>query len=675
MALLKDKVKNSVQKTNFLNLLNDLFSGSQNLDSGGALLIDSLIAKYNLLNLKVFYIELGKLKNFKIIGNEPYIEKEVRPYSVFLNELSGVSRVIDSFQLLELLQTEENMLDREIIKSVNKSINFIQSLSNDYYYPVVKGTELLGFYSFSTPKLPRNLEELERSLLQYFSLVENEKINAQNRRELTQVYERMEFVEKINSIKTDLEVYIEGLSYFRKFFNITEVAIYVAKDQTSFEYLMGNLYLKKTIELDKSVQDKLFYAMQNPLDVQYYDFFGVSTLGKDYFVLLINSSRGCKAFYLLEAKIDLVQDFNFLESSLKSMGIALERLAQPQTRLSNQYVFNMLDNVPIAVIAINENYDVHFASSYCSNLFGKKFKNVIGKNINDLFEKNKRLKELLISSKKIKNQELFYETDGLFKPISITVYEQNEGNQFLGKVIVVNDISDMKKLESELLESEQTSILGAVAAGVAHEIRNPLSSLKIFSQLMKTKHNDKEFWQTYSSVVTDEIARLENLMGDFLKLSAKKKTQQKLETITINDVLRRVINLVELQIRNSQISLTVNAPEIIKIDGDEGKLVQLFLNLVMNSVQALENKPKGEIIISSSLDDNKVLVSVKDNGVGVTKEDQDKLFDVFFSTKKCGSGLGLSISKKIVLEHKGEIRFESKPKDGTEFFVKFPLAK
>ncbi len=400
------------------------------------------------------------------------------------------------------------------------------------------------------------------------------------------------------------------------------------------------------------------------------------------FILSLN-----KTYYLpikLHTKpegLSLEDSVHFKEDKVFALQSILEQHIENENRIKENQekthliykLSRIVNNLPVAMIAIDNQGIVQYMNTNFEKMFRLKSKPTIGQPINLLFHDKKKLLDIMLNCQDVSNYELCDEQEGGYCPISISVHHQKDENQIcVGKIIVVNDITNMKKMENELLQSEQHSTLGVIAAGVAHEIRNPLSSLKMFAQIMKTKHNDKEFWLENSSIITDEIDRLEQLVGDFLNL-AKRGNEKKFVKVKLDDVLRKVINLVELQIKNKPISLIQTITALPAIYGDEAKLIQVFLNLLINSVQAIPKEQKGTILLSTKEEGQTVIVTISDNGSGIPSTIKAKLFDPFITTKKDGSGLGLAISKKIVAQHKGRIDVTSSSSLGTEFKVTLPI--
>ncbi|WP_050182692.1 EAL domain-containing protein [Domibacillus robiginosus] len=234
-------------------------------------------------------------------------------------------------------------------------------------------------------------------------------------------------------------------------------------------------------------------------------------------------------------------------------------------------------------------------------------------------------------------------------------------------VIVGRDITEKRKAEEMLLKSEKLTVVGELAAGVAHEIRNPLTSIKGFVQLLQQGMIKEEFF----SVIMEEFDRVEDIIKEFLTLAKPQEIQ--LRKINIHKVLQDVETLLrsEAHLQNVQI-LHVIEQTIPSFMCDPNQIKQVFINLIKNSIEAM---PDGGIVkVQSSIEDSTVLIKVMDNGIGIKEDRIHKLGEPFFSNKEKGTGLGLMLCFRIIRQHKGTILFKSRENEGTTVEVRLPLS-
>jgi diguanylate cyclase (GGDEF)-like protein len=232
---------------------------------------------------------------------------------------------------------------------------------------------------------------------------------------------------------------------------------------------------------------------------------------------------------------------------------------------------------------------------------------------------------------------------------------------------------DMKRVhwlkkEENIFRAEKLKIVGELASGMAHEIRNPLTAIKGFMQLSKANGYRVEQWYP---LIMDEISRMSELTVEFLQFSKPHASQFKIQPV--QDCIRRVISLMESEAIRLGHIVEFDPPQApIPIKMDQDKFIQLLLNLVKNAFDAMERNGLLQIEISTSGSHCSILV--KDNGKGISREELAKIFDPFYTSKEDGTGLGLPICQKIVQDHGGVMEVESTPDVGTGFMVTFPLA-
>lgn len=238
---------------------------------------------------------------------------------------------------------------------------------------------------------------------------------------------------------------------------------------------------------------------------------------------------------------------------------------------------------------------------------------------------------------------------------------------------LMKQFQELKETKDQLVQSEKLAALGTMAAGIAHEIRNPLTSLQLFVQMMAERFDDHEFREKFTQIVPPEIERLNRIVNDLVSFAKPSKLTR--EPTQIQDILEKTIRLSEISFKKLNVKVIREFNEVPKVMVDSQQIMQIFLNLIMNGTQSMT---KGGILtVKTYYDDiyKKVCVDITDTGIGISEENLKKLFSPFFTTKEGGTGLGLAITKRIVEEHKGEIKVKSKVGEGTTFTVEFPVAE
>ena len=236
-------------------------------------------------------------------------------------------------------------------------------------------------------------------------------------------------------------------------------------------------------------------------------------------------------------------------------------------------------------------------------------------------------------------------------------------------VIISRDISERKKSEEILLQSEKLSIVGELAAGVAHEIRNPLTTIKGFVQLYKSENSSIQ----YNDILLSELERIEAITSELLSLGKPQAVQ--LNQVNLGGLLEDTVELLHPQanMNNIQFDLTVDGgPFIIK--GEKNQLKQVFLNVLKNAIEAMADG--GDIQIRLGKDEaSNYLISVQDHGSGIPEELLPRLGEPFYSLKEKGTGLGVMICHKILKQHNGSITYASKLNEGTKVEIRLPQAQ
>jgi two-component system, sporulation sensor kinase E len=244
-----------------------------------------------------------------------------------------------------------------------------------------------------------------------------------------------------------------------------------------------------------------------------------------------------------------------------------------------------------------------------------------------------------------------------------------------GMAIILRDVTESRKRAEGAIESEKLSAITLLAAGVAHEIGNPLNSLHIHLQLMERELKKLPAAQAGRlredlHVARDEIARLDQIINQFLQ--AIRPSQPELRPTAVNEVVKEALALMEHEIADRDIlveeELAIGLPRILL---DRAQLKQAFYNIIKNALQAMRSG--GILRIRTDADDSNVIVSFIDSGGGIAPEQIGQLFEPYFTTKESGTGLGLMIVQRIVREHGGTIEIESDQGRGTTFRVKLPI--
>ena len=334
-----------------------------------------------------------------------------------------------------------------------------------------------------------------------------------------------------------------------------------------------------------------------------------------------------------------------------------------------------------AIIGFRNESEIFIWNEGAERLFGYKKDEVIGKDFEFLIpESLKKKGEQNFIIEKVK--EVGFISDhktqritksGELKEVSISRFPIfDENHVCIGNVGIIRDITNEKKLEKELRERENLALIGEVVSSIAHNLSNPLNIISGNADylLLDKKESDEGYEEL--KVIIEETTRITKSIRQLLNFS--KPVTLTREHLNLNDILKEILDKVEFISGSKDIvfknNLAKNLPEI---NADKELIRDVFLNLINNSIQALSSL--GVITIKTSASDSFVITEISDTGIGISKENLEKIFKPFFSTKGYGkgTGLGLSFAERVIREHQGKIEVTSKQGKGTTFKIFLPI--
>ncbi len=280
-----------------------------------------------------------------------------------------------------------------------------------------------------------------------------------------------------------------------------------------------------------------------------------------------------------------------------------------------------------------------------------------------------KILETLHSGKEYLDQEitLYFQGKEQLTALVNTYALKDDSGAIVGALALYRDITERKILERQIQQAEKFAALGQMAAGLAHEIRNPLTTVKGFLQLMSPAN---PIYSEYQSLMLDEVERTNKLISDFILLA--NPSAPRFKAASPHLLIHAVLDSLQDRAGKQQISLEYHVPHLPPVLLDEEQFKHLLGCLTDNAIEAM---PKGGVLgISARLDLDTLQVQVWDTGQGIPSNIIDKIFDPFFTTKETGSGLGLAISYHIVKNHRGSIKVRSHPNSGSTFTIAIPVS-
>ncbi|NJD75703.1 MAG: PAS domain S-box protein [Candidatus Methanoperedens sp.] len=367
-----------------------------------------------------------------------------------------------------------------------------------------------------------------------------------------------------------------------------------------------------------------------------------------------------------QIKTDSTDEINILSKAFNEMSYNLNNSIN-ELRESEERYKKLVDSISDAVILIDSQKKILSWNSGAQKIFGYSLEEVADGNVNLL------------------NHSSASEADNLEIQDGENVFKRKDGSTFpglisnkplqdsmnAGNVLVIKDITDQKEkanLEKLLMQSEKLFTLGKLAAGVAHEINNPLTTISLHTQIMlKKKWDDRTDGRL--KIINKETNRAARIVKRLLEFAHQ--PEPKISSVDINREIDNVLNVLEPQLTHTKI--TVNLTPLPLIMADSEQIQQVLMNMLTNSIQSITMD--GEIIIKTATKNDHIEISIIDNGCGIPQDNIGKIFDPFFTTKMPGegTGLGLSICYGIIKKHNGSIDVKSEVGTGTTFTIRLPI--
>jgi PAS domain S-box-containing protein len=376
----------------------------------------------------------------------------------------------------------------------------------------------------------------------------------------------------------------------------------------------------------------------------------------------------------------------FTRYSMLKQEIQMKELSQDRDRLAlkldinQQYLKNILHTSDSAIMVVDQNEKFIAWNKGAEKIFGYGEEEVLGQNSSLLLPEDEKYdKELdsiiseVLENGFIKIPETERKTkSGKIIPVALSVDKlPSRDGGYIGRTVIIKDFTEVKKLQQQIDQSEKLAVIGQLAAGVAHEIGNPLTSISSIVQLLQRRANDSFVSEQLASIRSniDRISKIVRELVDFSRPPGQERLM-----IQITDIIKTAIGIVKFDKRVKEVQFEINlSKELPKINIVPDQLLQVFINILINALDAIEGK--GRIDVKSYHDKNNIFIEFQDNGCGMDKETMTKIFDPFFTTKEVGkgTGLGLSVSYGIIKKCNGDILVQSEVNKGSTFIIKLPI--
>jgi PAS domain S-box-containing protein len=379
----------------------------------------------------------------------------------------------------------------------------------------------------------------------------------------------------------------------------------------------------------------------------------------------------------------LLQQRNDLEATHAEVRVRFQEVADLKS-----YTDSILSSITSGIVTLDLDGRVATVNPAAEILTGLFAEEIVGRYCAEVFAHTPEVAEILMETLSTRsgtaNVSLtLRRLNGTTVPVEMGTapLRRLEGKD-LGVVGVFRDVSQVRELEGQLRRSDRLAALGTLAAGLAHEIKNPLASLRTFTRIIPRKFEDPRFRETFMRVVPHELERINGIVEQLLELARPSRLRPAPTAIPV--LLDRVLELYANELDTKQIVVAREyARDVPSVGADQDRLYEAFVNLVSNALEAMETG--GRLTVrtgwhrsaeadAGSTGRRRVRVEIEDSGSGISLSEADKVFDPFFTTKAAGTGLGLALTHKIIEDHGGSISFRSAPGVGTTFTVVLPMA-
>ncbi len=348
----------------------------------------------------------------------------------------------------------------------------------------------------------------------------------------------------------------------------------------------------------------------------------------------------------------------------------------------NKYLLQTMSG---GVVTINDKGEITAMSADAEVILGVGFKSIIGHPITDLIPDIREnrgfhalIGDMLLNKKTFVGKEMIITTEERDSiPVSISAsFLRDRDDTLVGLIISFEDVEHLRKLQEQMRIVDRLTTLGGLAAGIAHQVRNPLCSIRGLAQLMKENADGDQIQRDYSDVILSDVDRIDRVVDRLLKFIQPSATGWAIASI--NDIIDDTLILAKHEIRKKDIDLKIDySPNVPKILCQRENMIQAILNIFVNAFQAIDHK--GTVAVSTEVlgnaedSESMIKVCISDSGPGIDEAALRRIFEPGFTTKEDGGGFGLAITKQTTEVHGGKITVESAPDKGATFVLLLPV--
>ncbi len=351
------------------------------------------------------------------------------------------------------------------------------------------------------------------------------------------------------------------------------------------------------------------------------------------------------------------------------------RISRRQLQDTRAFSSEVINNLPVGLLATGRDGRMSVINSAAERISGLKASHITGKLPDEVLPSTLcSLRNVIDRGKPVIEYETECDFGGKTTPLSVSAAKiANDQGDFLGNIFIFRDLGEVRRLQDEVRRKEKLAALGSLAAGIAHEIRNPLSSIKGFAKYFEGHCAEGSEGHELAGVMTKEVDRLNRVISELLEFA--KPSDLKTRPMNINDLIEHSLRLIRQDAEAKKIRVEFTRDELLpQAEIDPDRFTQALLNLYLNAIQAMDGG--GTLSVrASATGAADIRIEVEDSGKGIPSGSLGSIFNPYFTTKSSGTGLGLAIVHKVIESHRGEIKVRSAAGKGTAFSILIPTQR
>lgn len=676
-----------------ISAISDEVKNYRDIDDLSKFVVRAIRNKMRLTKASMYMFDYDRYDYFCIShsGKDKWM-KDISINNVLINKLQKRRTVIINDEERHYLVDKEKTPEQKVL------LKTLDEMGTDAIVPITKDDKLVGFIVLGKKVRGDSFTSEDESMLA--ALANHLSISIDNTMLFTKAKKTTTRLAKLNELQRNIVYEDERYEIFNKILSDIVSSMdarsgYLLINQNHNNFMLqcvtgnGSLNENKTFSFSEDAYDRLveepFYSTNtDEYDNEDFDVYLKSNGVKEYIALPLMDNEKIMGIVVIENKdvrmyiklIDkamLVAYVNFLTNLIKNINLYYS------ANDFRNYSENIIGSIDDIVLTIEP--DGNVVSTNTTEESGISVRQ--NDNIYQVFDGNDEMLSILNDS--IQNNEVVNNreisaicNDGKIKFYNVSTQHFDVGDETNTKnvLLVIKDVTEVNKLRQEILQKERQATIANMASVIVHEIRNPLTSVSALVNLMPTQHNDAEYIDLFTSLVPQELDRVNMLMEDLLEFSRSDKVVKK-EKISLLPLLQNRKKVLMVKAQEVNVSIDVSG-EDKTIIANEGKIIQVFQNIMQNAIQAMPDGGSLKISLGEKIVDildmsrSMVHISVEDNGQGMPDDVKDNLFKPFFTTKEKGTGLGLALTQKVIEDHGGIIQVESTLGEGTRFDIYFP---